>query len=53
MDLLPDRMPPLARETMDDLQRAAADELIAGPRQGVKVQPPTIAAAATLTHVIG
>jgi len=36
MDPLPDRMPPLARETMDDLQRAAADELIAGPRKGVK-----------------
>jgi len=31
-----DRMPPMARETMDDLQRAAADELIAGPRKGVK-----------------
>jgi 4-carboxymuconolactone decarboxylase len=29
-------MPPLARESMDDLQRAAADELIAGPRKGVK-----------------
>src|SRR5580765_7171570 len=36
MDPLPDRMPPLARKTMDDLQRAAADELIAGPRKGVK-----------------
>lgn len=33
---LHDRMPPLARETMDDPQRAAADELIAGPRKGVK-----------------
>jgi len=33
---LPDRMPPLAREQMDDLQRAAADELIAGPRKAVK-----------------
>ena len=31
-----DRMPPLARETMDDAQRVAADELIAGPRKGVK-----------------
>jgi len=31
-----DRMPPLAREAMDDSQRAAADELIAGPRKGVK-----------------
>jgi len=36
MDQLPDRMPPLARESMDDTQRAAADELIAGPRKGVK-----------------
>lgn len=33
---LPDRMPPLAREQMDELQRAAADELIAGPRKAVK-----------------
>ena len=33
---LPDRMPPLAREQMDDVQRAAADELIAGPRKAVK-----------------
>jgi len=33
---LPDRMPPLAREQMDDAQRAAADELIAGPRKAVK-----------------
>ena len=31
-----DRMPPLARESMDDSQRAAADALIAGPRKGVK-----------------
>lgn len=31
-----DRMPPLAREAMTDIQRAAADELIAGPRKGVK-----------------
>jgi 4-carboxymuconolactone decarboxylase len=35
-DDLPDRLPPLAREQMDDAQRAAADELIAGPRKGVK-----------------
>jgi len=33
---LQDRLPPLARETMDDAQRTAADELIAGPRKGVK-----------------
>jgi 4-carboxymuconolactone decarboxylase len=31
-----DRMPPLAREALDEAQRAAADELIAGPRKGVK-----------------
>jgi 4-carboxymuconolactone decarboxylase len=31
-----DRMPPIARERMSDAQRAAADELIAGPRKGVK-----------------
>jgi 4-carboxymuconolactone decarboxylase len=31
-----DRMPPIALERMDDAQRAAADELIAGPRKGVK-----------------
>jgi 4-carboxymuconolactone decarboxylase len=36
MDHWQDRMPPLAREAMDDAQRAAADELIAGPRRGVK-----------------
>ena len=36
MESLHDRMPPLARESMDDLQRAAADALIAGPRKGVK-----------------
>ena len=36
MEPLQDRMPPLARESMDELQRAAADELIAGPRKGVK-----------------
>jgi len=33
---LPDRMPPIPRERMTDAQRAAADELIAGPRKGVK-----------------
>jgi 4-carboxymuconolactone decarboxylase len=33
---LHDRMPPLAREQMDDAQRSAADELIAGPRKAVK-----------------
>ena len=31
-----DRMPPIPRERMTDAQRAAADELIAGPRKGVK-----------------
>ena len=31
-----DRMPPIARERMTDAQRAAADELIAGPRKAVK-----------------
>src|ERR1044071_9865799 len=36
MNTVHDRMPPLAREAMDDSQRAAADELIAGPRKGVK-----------------
>jgi 4-carboxymuconolactone decarboxylase len=36
MEPLHDRMPPVARESMDDLQRAAADELTAGPRKGVK-----------------
>jgi 4-carboxymuconolactone decarboxylase len=30
------RMPPIARERMSDEQRAAADELIAGPRKAVK-----------------
>ncbi len=30
------RMPPMAREVMNDAQRIAADELIAGPRKGVK-----------------
>lgn len=33
---LGDRMPPIPRERMDDAQRAAADELAAGPRRGVK-----------------
>ena len=33
---LPDRMPPIPRERMTEAQRAAADELIAGPRKGVK-----------------
>ena len=36
MSSLPMRMPPLAREAMNDAQRAAADELIAGPRKAVK-----------------
>lgn len=36
MEPLKDRMPPIAREAMDDAQRAAADALIAGPRKGVK-----------------
>ncbi len=31
-----DRMPPIPRERMDEAQRAAADELAAGPRRGVK-----------------
>lgn len=31
-----DRLPPLAREQMSPTQRAAADELIAGPRKGIK-----------------
>jgi 4-carboxymuconolactone decarboxylase len=31
-----DRMPAIPREQLDDAQRAAADELIAGPRKGVK-----------------
>jgi 4-carboxymuconolactone decarboxylase len=34
--MVADRMPPLARERMTDTQRAAADELIAGPRKAVK-----------------
>jgi 4-carboxymuconolactone decarboxylase len=32
----PDRLPPLAHEQLDPAQRAAADELIAGPRKGVQ-----------------
>jgi 4-carboxymuconolactone decarboxylase len=31
-----ERMPLIPREEMDEAQRAAADELIAGPRKGVK-----------------
>ena len=31
-----ERMPALSRDQMDDAQRAAADELVAGPRKGVK-----------------
>lgn len=31
-----DRLPPLPYEQLDDAQRAAADELIAGPRKAVK-----------------
>ena len=31
-----ERMPAIARDQLDDAQRAAADELIAGPRKGVK-----------------
>lgn len=34
--LLPDRMPPLALEAMDEAQREAAQALIAGPRKAVK-----------------
>ena len=33
---VPDRMPPIPRERMTDAQRAAADELIAGPRKAMK-----------------
>ena len=36
MNPLKDRMPPLREEQMDKFQRAAAMELIAGPRKGVK-----------------
>lgn len=31
-----ERMPPLAAEAMNDVQRAAAERLVAGPRKGVK-----------------
>jgi 4-carboxymuconolactone decarboxylase len=31
-----ERMPAIGRDQLDDAQRAAADELIAGPRKGVK-----------------
>lgn len=34
--IISERMPPLAAEQMDHAQRAAAAELIAGPRKGVK-----------------
>jgi 4-carboxymuconolactone decarboxylase len=36
MPSLTDRLPPLAPQQMNPAQRAAADELIAGPRKGVK-----------------
>jgi 4-carboxymuconolactone decarboxylase len=36
VQILSERMPPLAREAMTDIQRAVADELTAGPRKGVK-----------------
>ena len=36
MSTAEDRMPPIPRERMTDAQRAAADELIAGPRKAVK-----------------
>jgi 4-carboxymuconolactone decarboxylase len=36
MPPLSERLPPLAREAMTEAQRSAADELIAGPRKGVK-----------------
>jgi 4-carboxymuconolactone decarboxylase len=36
MHLHPDRMPPLALEQMDEVQQAAAQALIAGPRKAVK-----------------
>jgi len=36
MTALPDRLPPLPHDQLDAAQRAAADELIAGPRKGVK-----------------
>ena len=47
-----DRMPPLAREQMDEAQRAAADELIAGPRKAVKGPfIPLLRSPALLAHV--
>ena len=33
---MPERMPPLAAEHMNEAQRTAAADLIAGPRQGIK-----------------
>lgn len=36
MNATEDRLPPLARASMDEPQRAAADALINGPRKGVK-----------------
>lgn len=36
MNASTERMPPIPRDVMDDAQRAAADELVAGPRKGVK-----------------
>ncbi|HSW21828.1 MAG TPA: carboxymuconolactone decarboxylase family protein [Burkholderiaceae bacterium] len=36
MTRYPDRLPPLAPEQMNPAQRAAADDLIKGPRKGVK-----------------
>jgi 4-carboxymuconolactone decarboxylase len=36
MNTPPMRMPPLERDAMSEAQKAAADELIAGPRKGVK-----------------
>ena len=35
-DPRPDRLPPLPLDALDPAQRTAADELIAGPRKGVK-----------------
>jgi 4-carboxymuconolactone decarboxylase len=35
-DAFTDRLPPLPLDALDAAQRAAADELIAGPRKGVK-----------------
>ncbi|HEV7914359.1 MAG TPA: carboxymuconolactone decarboxylase family protein [Albitalea sp.] len=36
MSVPTDRLPPLPQDRLDAAQRAAADELIAGPRKGVK-----------------